>query len=95
MENFDKLHLPLTSMFLAETSRMFLTYPCLKKGVRDFFIIIILYRSWAICKNKKRPGFYALVMYIFINNSRSKQNKKILLSRKRVQNFSKKYETLW
>ena len=23
-----------------------------------------------------RPGFYALVFYIFINNSRSKQNKK-------------------
>ena len=25
---------------------------------------------------QKRPGFYTLVFYIFINNSRSKQNKK-------------------
>ena len=24
----------------------------------------------------KRPGFYTLAFYIFINNSRSKQNKK-------------------
>ena len=27
-------------------------------------------------KIKKRPGFYTLVFYTFINNSRSKQNKK-------------------
>ena len=27
-------------------------------------------------KNVKRPGFYALIFYIFINNSRSKQNEK-------------------
>ena len=27
-------------------------------------------------KPVKRPGFYALIFYIFINNSRSKQNKK-------------------
>ena len=50
-----------------------------------------------LAKIKKRPDFYKLVFYTFINNSRSKQNKKIphtllwtLLSRKRVQNFSKK-----
>ena len=39
-------------------------------------IFFILFRSWVINKNVKRPGFYALVFYIFINNSRSKQNKK-------------------
>ena len=39
-------------------------------------IFFILFRSWVINKNVKRPGFYALVFYIFINNSRSKQNLK-------------------
>ena len=29
-----------------------------------------------ICKNQKRPGFYTFTKTIFINNSRSKQNKK-------------------
>ena len=38
-------------------------------------IFLILFRSWVINKNVKRPGFYALVFYISINNSRSKQNK--------------------
>ena len=49
--------------------------PKLQKDVQDFFI---LFRSWVICKNKKTPGFYTHVFYIFINNSKSKQNKKIL-----------------
>ena len=44
------------------------------KGYSGFFFI--LFRSWVICKDKKRPGFYTLVFYIFINNSRPKQNKK-------------------
>ena len=39
-------------------------------------IFFILFRSWVICKNQKRPGFYTLAFYTFINNSRSKQNKK-------------------
>ena len=63
---------------------------------------IILFRSRVICKNLKRPGFYTLVFYIFINNLSSKQNKKTrrtllqtLLSRVRMQHFSKKYQTLW
>ena len=43
----------------------------------------------------KKVGFYTLVFDIFINNLRSKQNKKIPsnllhLSRKRMQNFIKK-----
>ena len=41
-----------------------------------FEIFLILFRSLVICKNKKRPGFYTLAFYIFINNLRSKQNKK-------------------
>ena len=64
--------LPYSSTFFAETLHMFPTYQCLQKGVWDFFI---LFRSWVI-KNVKRPAFYALVFYIFINNSRSKQNQK-------------------
>ena len=40
-------------------------------------IFFISFRSWVVCKNKKRPGFYTLVFYTFINNSRSNQNKKI------------------
>ena len=39
-------------------------------------IFVILFRSWVICKNQKRTGFYSLVFYFSINNSRSKQNKK-------------------
>ena len=34
------------------------------------------FRSWVICKNLKRPVFDTLVFYTFINNSRSKKNKK-------------------
>ena len=44
------------------------------QGYLEFFFI--LFRSWVICENQKRSGFYTLVFYIFINNSRSKQNKK-------------------
>ena len=62
-------------MFFAETSYTFPTYQCLQKNMRDFFILV---KSWVICKNKKRPGFYTLGFYIFIYNSRSKQNKKNL-----------------
>ena len=39
-------------------------------------IFFISFGSWVICKNEKRPGFYTLVFYTFINNSRFKQNKK-------------------
>ena len=44
------------------------------KRVRGIFLI--LFRSWVTCRNKKRPCFYTLVFYIFISNSRPKQNKK-------------------
>ena len=49
-----------------------------------------------------RPGFYTLVFYIIINNSKFNRNKKSpstlfqsLLSRKRMQNFNQKYYILW
>ena len=51
--------------------------PMSTKGCVGFFF---LFRSWVICKNYKRPGFYTLAFYIFINNSRSKQNKKTVHS---------------
>ena len=40
-------------------------------------IFLILFRSWVICEKLKRPGFCALAFYIFINNSRSEENRKI------------------
>ena len=43
---------------------------------RMFRIFYILFRTWVICQNQKRPGFYTLTETRFINNSRSKQNKK-------------------
>ena len=41
-----------------------------------FGIFAVFFRSSVIPKKLKRPGFYTLVFYIFINNSRSKQNEK-------------------
>ena len=37
---------------------------------------LILFRTWVICSNKKRSVFCTLTKTKFINNSRSKQNKK-------------------
>ena len=59
----------------------FLLKPCTRLLLTNFYksvcrIFFILFRSWVICKKLKRPGFYKLVFYTFINNSRSKQNKK-------------------
>ena len=39
-------------------------------------VSFISFRSWVICENLKIPGFYTLVFYTFINNSKSKQNKR-------------------
>ena len=58
--------------FFKICTRFLLTNVC-KKVSGIFFV---LFRSWVINKNVKRPGFYALIFYIFIDNSRSKQNKK-------------------
>ena len=52
---------------------LFSTYQYLQKCVGGFFIS---FRYWVICKYLKRPASYTQVFYTFINNSRSKQNKK-------------------
>ena len=72
-ENFDELQLSYSSIFFTKISHTFPAYQRLQKSVQGFFI---LFRSWVFCKKLKRPGFYILVFYIFINNSRYKQNKK-------------------
>ena len=71
--NFDELKLLQNSIHFAETLHTFLTYQCLQKGVRDFFI---LFRSWVICKNKKRHGLYTLVFYILITTQHLSKAKK-------------------
>ena len=59
--------------FLLKLLTRFLLTSVNKWLFRIFFIWFI---SLVICKNRKRPGFYTLVFYIFIDNSRSKQNLK-------------------
>ena len=44
------------------------------KGCVGFFSFYL--DLGVICKSLKRPGFYTLAFYTFINNSRSKQNEK-------------------
>ena len=68
-ENFDELKLRY-SLFFTETWH-FPTYQCLQKGEQDFlnFFQILNYLL-----KLKRPGFYILVFYIFIDSSRSNQN---------------------
>ena len=58
--------------FFKICTRFLLTNVC--KRVSGIFFVLL--RSWVINKIVKRPGFYALIFYIFIDNSRSKQNKK-------------------
>ena len=53
---------------------MFPTYQRLQKRFGDFFFIVLIL---SYLQKSKRPDFYTLVCYIFINNSRSKQNNKI------------------
>ena len=64
---------PRVQHFLLKLRTRFLLTNVFKR-VRGIFFIS--FRSWVRCKNLKRPGFYTLVFYTFINNSRSKQNKK-------------------
>ena len=52
---------------------MFPTYQYLQKRVRDFFYFV---KILSYLQKLKRPGFYTFIVYIFINNSRSKQNAK-------------------
>ena len=61
-----------TVQFLLKRSTRFLLTNVYKKMCGIFFFC--LFRSWVMCKKLKRPGFYTLIFYIFINNSRSRQN---------------------
>ena len=63
---------PTVQYFLLNLRSFLLTN--VYERVRGTFLI--LFRSWFICKNLKRPGFYTPVFHKFINNSRSKQNEK-------------------
>ena len=48
--------------------------PLSKKGCVESFLFYLDLELFA--KIKIRPGFYTVIFYTFINNSRSKQNKK-------------------
>ena len=50
--------------------------PMSTKGCSVFFFFFIFFRSWGICKNWKWSGFYTLTETNFLNNSRSKRNKR-------------------
>ena len=64
---------PTVQYFLLKLRTRFLLANVCKRVCLIFFIS---FRSWVICKNLKRPGFYTLAFFTFINNSISKQNKK-------------------
>ena len=64
---------PTVQYFFVETLHTFPTYQCLQKGVQDFFYFAYIL---SYLQKLKRPCSYTLIFYIFINNSRSKQNKK-------------------
>ena len=73
LKTLTSFNYPTVQYFLLKLCTCFLLTNVYKRVCGIFFI---LFRSWVICKNWKRPGFYTLVFYTFINNSRSKQNKK-------------------
>ena len=64
---------PTFQYFFAKTCTHFLLTNVYKRvcGIFSFYLDLELF-----AKIKKSPGFYTLVFYSFINNSRSKQNKK-------------------
>ena len=64
---------PTVQYFLLKLrTRFLLTFP----WTRVCGVFFILFRSWVTWKSYKRPGFYRLVLYTFINNSRSKETNK-------------------
>ena len=64
---FEKPGIILSELQLSQTLIIFVEI-LHTKGCVGFFLI---------CQNKKIPGFYTLKETKFINNSRSKQNKKM------------------
>ena len=66
---------PTVQYFLLKLRTRFLLTNVYKRVCGIFFIS---FRSWVICKNLKRPGFYKLIFYALlthVDNSTSKQNK--------------------
>ena len=53
------------------------SYQCLQKGVRDFFVVVVRL-DLELIANIKNAWFLHTHFLHFINNSRSKQNEKIL-----------------
>ena len=45
-------------------------------SAKGYVGVFLFYLDLELFAKKKRPGFYTLVLYNFINSSRSKQNKK-------------------
>ena len=73
LKTLTSFNYPTIQYFLLKLRTWFLLTNVYNRVCGVFFIS---FRSWVIGKNLKRPGFYTLVFYTFINNSRSKQNKK-------------------
>ena len=65
---------PTNQYFLPKLRKSFLLTNVYKSvyGIFLFCLDLELFEK----KTKKKPGFWKLVFYTFINNSRSKQNKK-------------------
>ena len=70
-ENLTRLNYPRVQYFLLKLRTRILLTNVYKRVWGIFFVS---FKSWVICKNLKRPGFYTLIFYTFINNSISKQN---------------------
>ena len=73
LKTLTSFNYPTVQYFLLKLRTRFLLTNVYKRVCGIFFIS---FRSWVICKKLKRPGFYTLVFYTFIDNSRSKQNKR-------------------
>ena len=75
LKPFTSSNYPAVQWFLLKLRSRFLLTNVYERVCGIFFIS---FRSWVICKNLKRPGFYKLIFYALlthVNNSRSKQNK--------------------
>ena len=73
-ENFDKLQIPYSSIFFAQTSHKFPTYQCTQKEVRDFFYFV---QILSYLQKLKRPGFYTLVFTFLLITQEVNKIKKI------------------
>ena len=73
LKTLTSCNYPTIQYFLLKLGTRFLITNVYKRiyGIFLFYLDLELF-----VKIKKRPGFYTLVFYTFINNSRSKQNKK-------------------